>query len=175
MNNTNTSRNDPYAKSDEELSWDAEFANMDEPKGSGYPAMLGDLARLIIAVPRALAQMPMAILPEETAMHARAAVREGFLAFRSLLGAVGDGIESLLAEPATRPTVSGPAGTWGSGRHSNTSTASSPAAIGPGGKARRIEISDEVSERGGGDGQPTITIDELSDQEGRGLRADIDY
>jgi hypothetical protein len=171
----NTSKNSPYAKSDEELSWDAEFANMDDQKAEGYPAMLADLGRLIIEVPRALVQMPLAILPEETARHARAAVREGFLAFRSLVGAFGDGIENMLAEPATKPTTAGPAGTWGSGRHS-TATASSPTGTPAQGRARRIELSDEVSERGGGgDGQPTITIDELGDQEGRGLRADIDY
>jgi len=118
--------------------------------------------------------MPMEMLPNETARHARAAAREGFLAVRSLLGAVADGIENLLAEPSSKtPTVAGPAGTWGSGRHSTTTPSATPP-----GKARRIEVSDEVSERSGGEGEPTITIDDLGDvseEEGRGLRADIDY
>jgi hypothetical protein len=176
MDNSSTRNNSPYQKSDEELSWDTEFANMDDPKGRSYSGMLGDLAGLVVRVPRALLQLPLALLPDETARHARAAAHEGFLAFRSLVAAVGDGIESLLVEPrGARPTVSGPAGTWGTGRSGTASSASSPGGANPPGKARRIELNDEVSERGGGDGQPTINIDDLSDQEGRGLRADIDY
>jgi hypothetical protein len=171
MDNPNTSNNSAYDRSDEELSWDAEFADMDEPTTSSYTAMLADLARLIVQVPAAVIQMPMSLLPEETAKHARAAAHEGFLALRSLLAAIGDSIESVLVEPsgkAATPTVAGPTGTWGTARHGNTSTI-------PPGKARRIEVSDEVSERSGGEGQPTITIDDLGEQEGRGLRADIDY
>jgi hypothetical protein len=175
MDNPNTNNNSAYDRSDEELSWDAEFADMDEPRTSSYTAMLADIAKLIAQVPAAAARMPMALLPEDTARHARAAAREGFLALRSLLAAIGDSIESALAEPsgkATTPTVAGPTGTWGTARHGNTSSASSPI---PPGKARRIEVSDEVSERSGGDGQPTVKIDDLGEQEGRGLRADIDY
>jgi len=174
MDNPNTNNNSAYDRSDEELSWDAEFADMDEPRTSSYTAMLADLGRLIVQVPAAVIQMPMGLLPEDTARHARAAAREGFLALRSLLAAVADSIESVLAEPsgkASTPTVAGPTGSWGTAPHGNTSSASSPI---PPGKARRIEISDEVSERSG-DGQPSITIDDLGEQEGRGLRADIDY
>jgi hypothetical protein len=170
MDDTKSKSGSAYERSDEEVSWDAEFANLDERKGSGYPSMLGDMAKLVVQVPVALVRMPMEMLPDETARHARAAAREGFLAVRSLLGAVADGIENLLAEPSGKTsTVAGPQGTWGTGRHSTTPGPTPP------GKARRIEVSDEVSERSGGDGGPGITIDDLGEQEGRGLRADIDY
>jgi hypothetical protein len=168
MDDMKSSNSGAYERSDEELSWDAEFANMDERKSRGYPQMLADLGKLVVQVPVALVQMPMSLLPQDTAKHARAAAREGFLAVRSLLGAIGDSIENVLAEPGEKkPTVAGPAGTWGSGRHNTASLI-------PPGKARRIEVSDEVSERSGGEGQTSITIDELGDQEGRGLRSDKD-
>ena len=168
--NATDDKSGAYGRSDEEVSWDAEFADMDEPRTSRYGAMLADLAKLVVQIPVAVVQMPMSMLPDDTAKHARAAAREGFLAVRSLLGAIADSVEGLLAEPSggKPPTVAGPAGTWGTGRH-NTSSLTPP------GKARRIEISDEVSERGGGDGRPGVTIDDLGEQEGRGMRADIDY
>ncbi len=160
-------------RSEEEVSWDAEFATMDETKENGFPTMLSDLAKLIAQIPTALVQLPMYMLPEDTAKHARAAAREGFLALRSLLGAIGDGIEDLLSDEPTgnaAPTVAGPQGTWGNARYGSSPSSTPP------GRARRIEVSDEVSERSGGQGEPTITIDDLpQQQEGRGLRADIDY
>lgn len=175
MDNTTNNKGDSHERSEEEVSWDAEFADMEEPKEKGYPTMLADLAKLVVQVPSALVQLPKAILPEDTARHAKAALREGFLALRSLLGAIGDGIEGMLTDEATgKPaaTVSGPQGTWGTARYSSTPSAPPP------GKARRIELSDEVSERSGSDGATRITIDDLgsdTEEEGRGLRADIDY
>jgi hypothetical protein len=161
-------------RSEEEMAWDAEFANMEEPKEGGVKGTLESVATMLVKLPAALVQLPMAILPEETQKHARAAVLESFLALRSLLSAVGDGIEGAFSEAGDKKgTVRGPQGTWGSGRYSPSQ-----------GKAQRIEIQDEVSESGGGDGSGTrITIDDLGDagdendetKEGRGLRADIDY
>ncbi|MEO8287424.1 MAG: hypothetical protein ABI670_13445 [Chloroflexota bacterium] len=178
MDSGNTPNSGAYDRSDEEVSWDAEFADMDQtPASSSISSTLGDLVRLAVQVPAALIQMPMSLLPGDTAKHARAAAREGFLAVRSLLGAIGDGIENALTEPAERKgTVAGPEGTWGNARYSGTTPT-------PPGKARRIEVSDEVSERSGGEGQRRITIDDLGDTgdvdetegQGRGLRADIDY
>jgi hypothetical protein len=170
MDDMSSNKSNAYERSEEEVSWDAEFANMDQPRESGYPRMLTDLGKLAMQVPVAMVRMPMEILPSDTARHARAAAREGFLAVRSLLGAIADGIENMLSEPSERKaTVAGPAGTWGSARHSSSGTSSTPP-----GKARRIEVSDEISERTS-EGQGTITIDDLGEQEGRGLRADIDY
>ena len=167
MDDTTGNTSSSYERTQEEVSWDAEFANMNDKRGSG-PRLLNDMTRVMTRVPGAVARMPMDVIPDDTAMHARAAVREGFLAFRSLLSAIADGVEGMLGEPSgKKASVSGPQGTWGSARYSSTSST-------PPGKARRIEVSDEVSERTG-EGEGTVTIDELGDQEGRGLRADIDY
>lgn len=174
-----TRNNGADQRSEEEIAWDAEFADMEEPKGSGVTSTLSDVARMMAQIPAAIVQLPMALLPEDTQRHTRAALREGFLAVRSLLGAVGDGIEGALSDAGTSKgeaaAPKGPDGTWGTRRYSGS---------GSQGKAQRIEIQDEVSESGGGDGSGTrITIDDLADtsddidetKEGRGLRADIDY
>jgi hypothetical protein len=118
----------------EEIAWDEEFRD-DYNSGSG--SNVRDLARFAARVPAALVQMPMSILPDETVRHARASAREGFLAVRSLLGAIGDRIEDMLAEPGTpSATVQGPPGTWGTGR---TASSYSTGSASPG-KARRIEV-----------------------------------
>ncbi len=152
-------------RSAEEIAWDEEFSNM---KGSSpdIAAGMADLLALAVKVPVALIQMPLNMLPPEAARHARTAAREGFLAVRSLLGALGDGIEGLLAEANDQPssTVSGPQGTWGTARQSTL-----PSGIAPSGKAKKIEVSD--------DSTPAVAISpaEMESTEGRGLRADIDY
>ncbi|MBF6611797.1 MAG: hypothetical protein IVW55_01550 [Chloroflexi bacterium] len=150
-------------RSAEEIAWDEEFSNM---KGSspGIAAGMADLLALAVKVPAALLQMPLNMLPPEAARHARTAAREGFLAVRSLLDALGDGIEDLLAEPddQSSSTVSGPQGTWGTARQSTVPVV-------PSGKAKKIEVSD--------DSTPAVAISpaEMESTEGRGLRADIDY
>jgi hypothetical protein len=115
----------------EELAWDDEFK---EDKARNIGSDLGDALKFAVRLPGAILSN---VVPDETARHARAAARESFLALRSLLGAIGDGIEDMLAEPETSPrsaTVKGPPGTWGTAR---TDT---PTPII--GKAKRIEISD---------------------------------
>lgn len=163
-------------RSEEEISWDAEFADMEEPKSPGVTGTLADLAKMIAQVPAALVQLPMALLPEDTQKHARTALLEGFLAVRSLLDAVGDGIEGALggqSSGGSKAAPYGPEGTWGTRRYGSSST--------PPGKAQRIEVQDGVEEAGGGDGTSRkITIDDLGSdegeaEEGRGMRADIDY
>ena len=162
-------------RSDEEISWDAEFADMEEPKKSGVVGTIGDVVKTIVQLPATIVQLPMALLPEETRKHARAAVLESFLAVRSLVSAAGDGVEGMLGGEGraarSKAAPFGPEGTWGTRRYSRLST--------PPGKAQRIEIQDEVSEAGGGDGSGRhITIDDLGndgDVEGRGMRAGIDY
>jgi hypothetical protein len=123
-------------RSEEELAWDEEFRN----EGSGYgSADLRRLGRMAVRVPLALLEVPGAMVPSETRKHARAAAREGFLAMRSLLGAIGDNIEEMLAEPSSASstaTVQGPPGTWGTGRTSMDSATSSS-------KAWRISIDEE--------------------------------
>ncbi|MDQ3929460.1 MAG: hypothetical protein M3328_09975 [Chloroflexota bacterium] len=123
-------------RSAEEAAWDEEFNNTGNRTGVG--STIGELARLTVQVPGAVMSMTANMFPQDTRRHARAAVREGFLAVRSLLGAIGDGIESALSDrdtsgSARQPlTTSGPAGTWGT----------APSTAGPmttgGGRARRI-------------------------------------
>lgn len=165
----NSAKDSAYQRSEEEIAWDAEFADMNDRSDTNVASVLGDLAKLVVQVPMALIQMPMAMLPEDTARHARAALREGFLAVRSLVGAVADGVESLLAEPsAGKPPVKGPQGTWGSARQT-TSGVGAP----PPGKVRRIEVSDEVPESSGSDARSEQG--DMNLPEDRGMRADIDY
>lgn len=161
-------------RSEEEIAWDKEFL---EEKPESFGSALVDIVKLAVKVPLAILQMPMSLIPEETARHTRAAVRETFLAFRSLLSAIGDGVENALAEP------SGPDGTWGTGpsqRRSSASpstdtsavsTASSPQT---GSRSRRIEWSDDDAEDGG-DATRVAEGEEGEGDETRGLKADIDY
>ena len=124
----------------EEVAWDQEFAG---GKRSSLGSDLRDLLVFAARLPGALIQVPLSMLPEETTRHARAAALESFLAVRTLLSAIGDNIESMLAgTDATQtrpPTVQGPAGTWGTGRpapRTSSPTASSS------GKVKRIELGD---------------------------------
>jgi len=129
----------PAERSAEELAWDDEFRN----QPSSLTGNIRGMARVASRVPGALMEVPGAIIPSETRRHARAAVRESFLAVRSLFTALGDNIEGMLADPspANQATVKGPAGTWGTGRASlDTGTSSS--------KVKRISITDEIEEEG---------------------------
>jgi hypothetical protein len=163
-------KNPEIERSDEEIAWDEEFA--DARRDTDVVGTLGDLARLVVQVPVAIVQMPMNMLPQDTRRHARAAVREGFLAVRSLLSAVGDGIEEILAEPAgsANPTTvrSGPPGTWGT-----APSEQSPFATGTlsSSKVKRIELSEEE----GPSTQPNASTEDAEPRESRGMRADIDY
>jgi hypothetical protein len=153
-------------RSEEEVAWDKEFK---DDKDSGFASAIGDMVKLVVKIPVAIVQMPLSIIPEETARHTRAAFRETFLAFRSLLGAIGDGIENILAEPEK----DGPDGTWGTG----PSTPPKADISSSGGKMKRIQLSDEDDTESYSD--PTAsTSDEAEEEdtgEGRGLRADIEY
>ena len=143
----------------EEIAWDEEFADV---RGSNdFTTTVSDLLALAIKIPVAIIQMPINMLPTDTRRHARSAVREGFLAARSLVGAIGDGIESMLADPAeSRPPVGGPPGTWGTARHGSQQSKAGGNNEASSGKVKRIEFEDE---------------EEAPPGEGRGLRADIDY
>ena len=156
------------ARSAEEAAWDEEFNNTRQR--TGVSSTVGELARLTVQVPGAVASMTASMFPQDTRKHARAAMREGFLAVRSLLGAIGDGIEDALSDrdtPAStrQPlTTSGPAGTWGT----------APSATGPlsptSSRARRIEIADLDSTPG-----TSSDSDEDDAPDERGMRAEIDY
>lgn len=164
----NEKMSDPTQRSAEEIAWDQEFS---DTKESNAATMLSDLARLAVQVPVAILQMPMNMLPDETAQHARAAAREGFLAVRSLLGAIGDGIENMLAEPGQGGTnanasASGPPGTWGTARYGSQSPTTATST-----RLKRISVDDtSAGDTGDETGPPSSGGDE-----GRGLRADIDY
>ena len=134
----------------EEVAWDEEFA---DPKRSNLGSDLRDLMVFAAKLPRALIEMPMSIVPEETTRHVRAAALESFLAVRSLLSAIGDNIESLLAGPdlgtGRPPTHKGPEGTWGTGRASGSGAAagrggSRTAPTPTPGKVTRIEVGDSA-------------------------------
>ncbi len=152
-------------KSAEEVSWDAEFAEAGT-NSDGVAGTLAGLAKLAVQVPAAIVQIGADMFPEDARQHARAAVRESFLALRSLLGAVGDSIESVLAEPGEggkqTATVSGPPGTWGTARAAGASSSS---------KVKRIEVSESTPSPSSAEAAPT----ESDVPEDRGLRADIDY
>jgi len=123
-----------------EVGWDQEFPGR---KKSSVGSDLRDPLVFAGRLPRALIQAPLNMVPEETTRHARAAALESFLAVRTLLSAIGDNIESMLAGPdagPTRPpTVKGPEGTWGTGR--SAARTSSPTAASSG-KVKRIEVGD---------------------------------
>ena len=126
----------------EEIAWDQEFRD-DRSSTSNLASDLRGLAKFAIRLPGEIIQMPMNIIPEETARHARAAVRESFLAVRSLFDAFNDRIEDVLAEPGTSKsgaTVKGPPGTWGTGRAATERPLSSE-------KVKRIEIGDDSSDQ----------------------------
>lgn len=158
-------------KSAEEVSWDKEFSSPTESAANNIGSTLADLGQLLVQVPAAIISMSNVMFPEDTRRHARAAARESFLTVRSLLAAVGDGIEGLLAEPSEsdsgskpKATVSGPAGTWGTARAGGGASGSTA-----GNKSRRIEISDTE------DSSTNDSADNGDVPEDRGLRADIDY
>jgi hypothetical protein len=155
-------------RSAEEKAWDEEFR---QPKNDIVRGV-GELAKLAVQIPVTIIQMPFRLIPEETTNHGRAAVREGFLAFRSLLGALGDGIERILADPTgEKPEGAIPDGTWGPPRRQT------PAA---GGKARRIELGSDESPPDIQQQAKKALADEVEEVdkelgEGRGLRSDIEY
>ena len=145
-------------RSAEEIAWDQEFE--ETRSGSDFVSTISDLLALAVKIPVAIIQMPINMLPTDTRHHTRSAVREGFLAVRSLIGAIGDGIENMLSDPTDSPApVSGPPGTWGTARYSSQQSRAGGSTEASPGKAKRIEIEDEEAPPG----------------EGRGLRADIDY
>lgn len=160
-------------RSEEEVAWDKEFK---EDKDLGLTSAIADLVKLAVKVPVVIVQMPSSIIPKETARHTRAAVRETFLAFRSLLGAIGDGIENILSEPEEKPaTVSGPDGTWGTARTSSAKTGTAST----GSRMKPIQWSDDdtpdITSETGVSISDESADEEIGDEEGRGLRADIDY
>lgn len=124
-----------FERTEEEVAWDEEFK---DDKQTSATSDLTNLVRFAVRLPGAILSN---VVPEETARHARAAAREGFLAVRTLVGALADNIEEMLAEPDNRAnttTVKGPPGTWGTGR-----SATAPAQRG---KVAHIEVEETISE-----------------------------
>jgi hypothetical protein len=162
MDDTNMGRS--VERSAEEVAWDEEFN--DTRRGNSAASTITNMARLAISVPTALMRMPMQILPRDTAQHARAATLESFLAVRSLMSAIGDRIEEALTDSgSTSAGVQGPAGTWGTARTtSTTATSATPS------KAKRISIEETTVSA------PDSAMGASGEsEEGRGLRADIEY
>ena len=191
---------EPIERSAEEVAWDQEFG---EPKKNDVMSVVGELAALAVKVPVTIISMPLQLIPQETRRHSRAAVRESFLAVRSLLGAVGDGIESILADPEERAAApGGPDGTWGSRRQQMPTMRRETPGMDPdlgaegvglgvhdpesaagGGRARHIEIDDDagvdtpVPMREQSEEAISTQVAEEAEEtgEGRGLRSDIEY
>jgi hypothetical protein len=161
-----------FERSAEEMAWDREF---EEPKKTDFLSGITEFAKLAVQVPVTIVTTPFRLIPEETTRHGRAAVRESFLAMRSLLGAVGDGIERILADPDKQAEESGvPDGTWGT-----RPTSRQPST---GSKARRIALTDSDADSPVDmEDAAQIAIDAQAAEEeeevgeGRGLRADIEY
>lgn len=134
--NTPNENGKASARTAEEIAWDEEFRT---ETAENRMADLRGIVRFALRLPGAFVEASGAIIPEETARHARASMREGFLAFRSLFGAISDRIEDVLADSApettlhSQPVVQGPPGTWGTGR--STGATSSP-------KVKRIDVSE---------------------------------
>ncbi|MFL5732009.1 MAG: hypothetical protein ACJ78Q_02315 [Chloroflexia bacterium] len=119
----------PINRTAEEMAWDEEFADNSR---SGLGSNVRDVASLVVRIPRAMVEVATGMLPPETVRHSRAAVRESFLAVRSLVSAAADGVEEMLSDSGTSgtSTVQGPGGTWGTGR---ATTTTSP-------KVKRIDV-----------------------------------
>lgn len=160
-------------RSGEEVAWDQEFAAPSNT-ATNVSSTLSDLAKLVVQVPTAIVHTMGVMFPEDTRRHARAAARESFLAMRSLLGAAGDGIESLLAESEAggkpQATVSGPAGTWGTAKATGGTSAADTSS-----KARRIAIDEDSGVETGTSTGATPAQGDEDVPEDRGLRANIDY
>ncbi len=162
------------ARSAEEAAWDEEFNNTRQRSGVG--STVGELARLTVQVPGAIASMTASMFPQDTRRHARAAAREGFLAMRSFLGAIGDSIENALSDRDSTTTprqplgTSGPAGTWGTAPSTMSPLSTANTGASTGSRARRIEIADLDSTPA-----TSTTTDEDDAPDERGMRADIDY
>ena len=131
--NENMSGN--YPRTDEELAWEEEFKS---GSNGGLGGTVRGAVRFATRLPIALVEVPLEFVPSETRRHAKAAVRETFLAVRSLFGAMADTVEGVLSDPnaVTVTTVQGPPGTWGTARSSASSTTSST-------KVKRIQVTEE--------------------------------
>jgi hypothetical protein len=128
---------------------------------------------LTVQVPSAVVRMMGVMFPEDTRRHARVAARESFLTVRSLASTIADGIEGLLNDregTTSRPTVSGPHGTWGTARATGTATATAAPS-----KARRISLADSTADAETVGEATTWQEGEEDVPEDRGMRADIDY
>jgi hypothetical protein len=62
----------------------------------------GELLEQLVKVPGTLAQIPLQVLPEDTATHARNAATEGFAAVRSLLDVMTKGVDQVLRDQRER-------------------------------------------------------------------------
>lgn len=67
----------------------------------------GDLLEQLVKVPATLAQIPLQVLPEDTATHARNAATEGFAAVRTLLDSMAHGIDEVMQSQRDRMAASG--------------------------------------------------------------------
>src|SRR3954466_272575 len=88
-NTVNENEANASARTAEEIAWDEEFRS---ETTRGRMADMRGAVRFATRLPGAFAEASGSIIPEEVVRHARASVREGFLAFRSLFGAISDGI-----------------------------------------------------------------------------------
>lgn len=168
-------------RSAEEVAWDKEFS---EPKKNDFLNGVSEFAKLAVQIPVTIVTLPFKLIPEETTRHGRAAVREGFLALRSLLGAAGDGIERMLIDPSDEiASPEGPDGTWGRRRDMARRAQATDAGTSTGteGRARRIEWTDDEEPSANMEEQAKEALATQSDEEdeevgeGRGLRAEIEY
>lgn len=83
----------------------------------------GDLIEQLVKVPATLAQIPLQVLPEETATHARNAATEGFAAVRTLLDSISKGVDEVLKAQRERMSSMGSTRTGVGGVHDQAASA----------------------------------------------------
>jgi hypothetical protein len=62
----------------------------------------GDLLEQLVRVPATLAQIPLQVLPEDTATHARNAATEGMKAVRTLVEGISRGVDEMMRAQGER-------------------------------------------------------------------------
>ena len=62
----------------------------------------GDLLEQLVRVPATLAQIPLQVLPEDTATHARNAAAEGMKAVRTLVEGISRGVDEMMRAQGER-------------------------------------------------------------------------
>ncbi|HUS14478.1 MAG TPA: hypothetical protein VM536_05590 [Chloroflexia bacterium] len=132
-----------------------------------------DLLEQLVRVPATLAQIPLQVLPEDTATHARNAASEGFAAVRTLVDTMSRGVDDLMKAQRERMNSQRNAGMGSTGTSMSSTPDNDPAGatrsldagsgyIGGHGTGHGMSGSDHGADTGSHDlnGGNTIRLDE---------------